>query len=93
MTLGKTYMSSFFNANIRLTKEDYSIPGCSRPSMEHGRGVEHHWYINSLLWSKEADKSDNPQRCRVFWALWITGEYYRVKRHVFATEWVYLQQH
>ena len=59
----------------------------------HGRGVEHHWYINSLLGSKEADKSDNPQGCQVFWALWIAEEYYKVKRHVFATKVVYLQQY
>ena len=48
--------------------------------------------MHSLLGSKEADRSDNSQGCRVSWALWIVGEYYKVKRLVSATEGVYLPQ-
>ena len=59
----------------------------------HGRGVEHHWYINSLPGSKGANMFDNPQDCRVFWALWTAKECYIVKRHVSVTEDVYLLQH
>ena len=37
--------------------------------------------------------SDNPQDCRVFWALWTVEECYIVKRHVSVIEDVYLLQH
>ena len=30
--------------------------------------------------------SDNPQDCRVFWALWIVEECYIIKRHVSVIE-------
>ena len=36
---------------------------------------------------------DNPQDCLVFWALWTAEECYIVKRHVSATEDIYLLQH